>query len=104
MSLCTHINQAGLDLIKRFEGLKLRAYRCSAGVLTIGYGSTIDVHEGQVITQAQADDLLRADLHDAEAAVTKLIAVPLNDNEFSALVSFTYNLGSGAPRASSANG
>jgi lysozyme len=89
-------NAAGLALIKRFEGLKLRAYTCSAGVWTIGYGSTRAVRPGMVITQADADARLREDLSDAEEAVAILIDVPLSPNEFSALVSLVYNIGAGA--------
>ena len=91
-----HINKAGLNLVKQFEGLKLRAYRCPAGVWTVGYGSTRDVHAGMVITQAEADQRLRDDLKDAEEAVERLVKVLLNDNEYSALVSFVYNVGASA--------
>jgi lysozyme len=87
---------AGIELIKRFEGVKLRAYRCPAGVLTIGYGSTRAVRPGMVITQAEADARLRDDLSDAEEAVAILIDVPLNPNEHAALVSLVYNIGAGA--------
>jgi lysozyme len=89
-------NQAGIDLIKRFEGVKLRAYRCPAGVLTIGVGSTKGVHAGMVITQAEADERLRDDLQDAEEAVERLVKVPLNENEHAALVSLVFNIGAGA--------
>ena len=89
-------NQAGIDLIKRFEGVKLRAYRCPAGVLTVGVGSTKGVREGMVITQAEADERLRDDLGDAEAAVERLVNVPLNPNEHAAIVSLVFNIGSGA--------
>jgi GH24 family phage-related lysozyme (muramidase) len=90
------INQAGLELIKNFEGLKLEAYLCPAKVPTIGYGTTTGVKMGDRITAAQAEALLRKDVEKFEAAVRKLVTVPLNDNQFSALVSFTYNLGAGA--------
>lgn len=90
-----HINDAGLDLIKQFEGLELTAYRDSVGVLTIGYGHTgPDVKEGMKITEAQADALLREDVTEAEDAVSRLCPVT-TDNQFSALVSFTFNLGEG---------
>ena len=89
-------NAAGLDLIKRFEGVKLRAYRCPAGVWTIGVGSTKGVHEGMVITQAEADERLRDDLQDAEDAIERLVTVPLNENEHAALVSLVFNIGAGA--------
>jgi len=92
----THINEAGLELIKSFEGLRLEAYRCPAGVPTIGYGTTTGVKMGTRITKAEAEALLRRDLEKFEAAVRSLVKVPLTDNQFSALVSFTYNLGAGA--------
>lgn len=91
------INTAGLDLIKTFEGCKLTAYLCPARVWTIGYGSTgPHVRKGLTITQAEADQLLRDDLARFEAAVSRLVSVPLNDNQFSALVSFAFNVGIGA--------
>ena len=90
------INQAGLDLVKRFEGLKLRAYRCPAGVWTVGHGSTKGVHAGQVITPAEAEARLRDDLQDAEEAVERLVRVPLTDNEFSSIASLAFNIGEGA--------
>ncbi|MDX2211670.1 MAG: lysozyme [Oculatellaceae cyanobacterium bins.114] len=90
------INQAGLDLIKQFEGLRLEAYLCPAKVPTIGYGTTAGVKMGDRITAEQAEDLLRKDVEKFEKAVNSAVTVPLTDNQFSALVSFTYNLGAGA--------
>ncbi len=88
------INQAGIDLIKKFEGCKLKAYRCPAKVWTIGYGHTKDVREGQKISQHQADVILASDLEVYAESVADLTAkLALTDNEFSALVSFAYNLG-----------
>lgn len=87
-------SQNGIDLIKKFEGCKLTAYKCSAGVLTIGYGHTAGVKEGQKITQEQADNYLKLDLKVYEKHVNNL-NLPLNQNQFDALVSFTYNCGSG---------
>jgi len=88
------IGKAGLDLVKSFEGLKLTAYRCPAGILTIGYGSTgPHVTAGKVITEAQADDLLQDDLNRFEKAVTRLVTVPLTQNQYDALVSFAFNVG-----------
>ena len=93
------ISAAGIALIKRFEGCRLTAYKCSAGVWTIGYGHTSGVHSGQVITQAQADALLRQDLEKFERYVNSTAYVPitaqLNDNQFAALVSFAFNCGQG---------
>ena len=94
------INQAGLDLIKRFEGCKLRAYRDPVGVWTIGYGHTKTTRPGQQITKEQAEALLRQDIAEFEQAVESLIDVPLTDNQFGALVSFAFNVGAGALRRS----
>jgi len=94
------INAAGLEIVKRFEGLRLRAYRDPVGIWTIGYGHTRTAHSGMTLTQQQAEDLLRDDLREAERAVSRLVIAPLNDNEFAALVSFTFNLGQGNLSAS----
>jgi lysozyme len=91
------INAAGLQLIKRWEGLRLDAYICPAGVWTIGYGSTGDhVYPGQVITEPEAEELLRKDLWRFEDCVSSRVTVGLTDNEYAALVSFTFNCGCGA--------
>jgi len=91
------INQAGIDLIKRWEGLRLEAYYCSAGVITIGYGSTGEhVYAGMTITEAEAERLLRLDLQRFEDSVSKSVKVLLNDNEYAALCSFSFNVGCGA--------
>lgn len=90
-----HINAIGLEKIKSFEGVRLKAYQDSVGVWTIGYGHTKNVRPGQVITQGEADQLLRDDLLDAERAVSSLVKVNLTDNQFAALVSFVFNLGAG---------
>ena len=79
--------------IQQWEGLRLAAYRDGAGVWTIGYGSTSNVREGMVITQAEADKRLRDDLAEAEYAVSRLVKVELTDNQFGALVSFVFNVG-----------
>lgn len=88
------ISQTGIDLIKQFEGCKLAAYKCPAGILTIGYGHTGGVRDGQVITQAQAEMLLREDLIKFEVKVAKYEKYCWRQHEFDALVSFAYNLGS----------
>ena len=88
------INQAGLDLIKQFEGLELEAYVCPTGHLTIGYGHTGNVNEGDVITEEEAEDLLRKDVKSFEKEVFALLTVDVNTNEFSALVSLAFNIGS----------
>lgn len=88
-----NVNQATIDLIKSFEGDKLKAYQDSVGVWTIGYGHTHGVHAGQVITQAQAEQFLRDDLSQFEDHVEQLVTTHLTDNQFGALVSFAYNCG-----------
>lgn len=90
------INAKGLRLLKSFEGLRLNAYIDAVGVLTIGYGTTSGVVPGMKITEAQAEDFLKRDLARFENAVKSLVKVPLNEDQFSALVSFTYNVGEGA--------
>lgn len=88
------ISQKGLSLIKSFEGLELRAYKDSVGVVTIGYGSTgPHVFMGQVITEQQAEALLLSDVSRFEKGVMETVKVPLNQNQFDALVSFSFNLG-----------
>ncbi len=95
-----HTNQNGIDLIKKYEGLRTEAYRDAVGIWTIGYGHTDGVQQGQHISEAEAESFLRQDLHHAEAAVERLVNVPLNDNQFAALVAFTFNLGAGSLAAS----
>lgn len=96
------INEAGLKLVKEFEGCYLKAYKCSAGVWTIGYGHTGKVGgksicEGMTITKEKATDLLKEDMAAFEKAVTNCSALTFepNENQFSALVSFAFNCGSG---------
>ena len=94
------INQAGLDLVKRNEGLRLRSYRDVAGVWTIGYGHT-PAKAAQVITADEAEALLREDLGTAEVAVDAATHdVTTTDNQFSAMVSLAFNIGVGAFRGS----
>ena len=90
------INAAGLALVKAQEGLRLQAYPDEGGVWTIGYGHTKGVAPGAVISGAQAEMLLEADLAQAERAVSDLVYVPLTDNQFAALVDFVFNEGAGA--------
>ncbi|MCD7764386.1 MAG: lysozyme [Lachnospiraceae bacterium] len=88
-------SDTGLELIKQFEGCKLTAYQDSVGVWTIGYGHTSGVKRGQTITQAQATAYLKADLATAEACVNKYYSTyKWNQNQFDALVSFAFNIGS----------
>lgn len=92
-----HITQDGIDLIKRFEGFSSTVYICPAGYPTIGYGHLVRSGESFTdITEAVAEGLLRKDVGAAERAVLRLVNVPLTDGQFDALVSFTFNLGSGA--------
>ena len=99
----TKLSQAGLDLIKGFEGYhralpdgRCIAYRCPAGVWTLGWGATEGIKPGMIWTRAQAEAGLRRELATFEAGVLKLVSVDLNQNEFDALVSFAYNCGLGA--------
>ena len=114
------INQAGVDLIKSFEGIEdgdpktvnLDAYLCQANVATIGWGHAV-VWDGKQlkgkpglakskeiypngISMAEAEQLLKLDLHRFERAVNSLVKVPITDNQFAALVSFAFNVGEGA--------
>lgn len=95
-----HITARGLELIKSFEGFSTVIYLDSAGLPTIGYGHLIKTNETELfkagITKSKAEKLLKADVIIAERAVLRLITAPLNNNQFDALVSFTFNLGSGA--------
>lgn len=91
-----NLSAKGLALIKKHEGLRLKAYRCPAGVLTIGYGHTgPDVKEGLEINQAKANCLLDSDVRFAVKKVNELVKKPITQNQFDALASFTFNLGSG---------
>lgn len=94
------INKAGKDLIKRFEGCKLKAYKCPANVWTIGFGNTFyedgtKVKEGEVITQERADELFDIIISDFVRMTDVLVKSNVTENNFSALVSFTFNVGTG---------
>lgn len=93
-----HITKEGLALIKRFEGFEPEVYLDAACLPTIGYGHLIRPGEdfSKGITEREAEILLAKDVQVAERAVLRMINVPLTDGQFDALVSFTYNLGSGA--------
>ncbi len=93
-------NQNGLLLIKSFEGIKLEAYRDPVGIWTIGYGTTRNVKPRMRISKARAIELLQEDLARFEKSIHEAVRVPINDNQFSALASFTYNVGPGAFRDS----
>ena len=87
------ISAEGLSLIKKFEGCELEAYKCSAGVWTIGYGHTKGVEEGMTITKDQAEEMLLEELVEYEKAVEEAVHNQLDQCMFDALVSWTYNLG-----------
>ena len=98
-----NLSDSGLDLIKSCEGYHkalpdggCAAYLCPAGVPTLGWGATEGVKIGDVWTRAQAEEALRRELAKHEAAVTRLVTVDLKQGQFDALVSFSYNVGSGA--------
>ena len=86
-------SEAGIILIKSFEGCRTEAYQDAVGVWTIGYGHTIDVKEGMTITQHQCDVMLEVDIETYENYVKKQVKVSLTQNQFDALVSWVYNLG-----------
>jgi lysozyme len=88
-----NISQEGISLIKKFEGCELEAYKCAAGVWTIGYGHTKDVKEGDSILKEDAESMLMHELQKYCNDVDIAVKVDLKQNEFDALVSWTYNLG-----------
>jgi lysozyme len=90
----------GIALIKKFEGCELEAYQCSANVWTLGYGHTAGVSEGDTCTEEDAETMLAEDLREFENYVNDLVTSDLSQNEFDALVAWTYNLGPGALRES----
>lgn len=99
--MAREISRDGLALIKLFEGLRLQAYADIVGVATIGWGHTKtvtkeDVRNRRSINLAQAEALLKSDLKVYENAVDKAVKVPLNDNQFAALVSLCFNIGTSA--------
>lgn len=87
-------SQNAYDIIKKYEGLRLEAYRCPAGVLTIGYGHTKGVKEGMKINRAEADIYLVSDVAGSERFLDSL-GLSLNQNQFDALVSLIFNIGIG---------
>lgn len=99
------VSDKGLNIIKKYEGLRLTAYKCPAGVWTIGYGHTAGVSQGMRCTVAEAEAYLLADVASAEKAVQKYDTYyNFDQNEFDALVSFTYNCGSGNLKKLTSNG
>ena len=95
------ISKTGIDLISSFEGIRLNAYDDGVGVWTIGIGTTVypngvKVKKGDTCTEAQAKAYMAHDLKKFEAAVNNAVKIPLNQNQFDALVSLAYNIGTGA--------
>jgi lysozyme len=103
MTTPVKLSDAGVDLIKGFEGYhrslpdgRCIAYKCPAGVWTLGWGATVGIKPGMIWTRDEAEAALRRELATFEAGVVRLVTVPLNQNEYDALVSFAYNCGLGA--------
>ena len=88
-----NISQEGLSLIKKFEGCELKAYRCPANVLTIGYGITKNVTENMEISQEEADEMLNEEITEYEEYVNNMVKVPLEQNQFDSLCAWVFNLG-----------
>jgi lysozyme len=88
-----NISKEGLALIKKFEGCELKAYRCPANVLTIGYGVTKGVTEDMEITQQEADEMLAGELIEYTEYINNMVKVALNQGQFDALTAWIYNLG-----------
>ena len=88
-----NISQEGISLIKKFEGCEFKAYKCAAGKWTIGFGRIKNVKEGDTCTQEQAEEWLKEELLVYGSYVNSAVTVPLEQNEFDALVAWTYNLG-----------
>ena len=97
-----HINEHGIEIVKSFEGLSLKPYLCPANVWTVGYGATRSSTGGPIdldmepISEAEAETLLIRDLESSEGWVSRLIKTALTENQYSALTSFTFNVGAGA--------
>lgn len=95
------VSEAGLALIRKFEGLRLSDYICPGGIRTIGYGHTgADVKQGMKISVDQANELLLGDVAKFERSVNELVTVAMTQGMFDALVSFTFNLGAGSLKRS----
>lgn len=102
------INRATVDLVKEFEGFSAKAYKCPAGIWTIGYGTTANAgvgiapKEGMTISRSDAEGYLHGALEKFAAQIEDAITAPINENEFGAFVSLAYNIGPSAFRKSSA--
>jgi len=93
-------SEEGLALIKKFEGCELKSYRCSANVLTIGFGRIKEVKEGDTCSQEQAEEWLAEELPEYESYINDMVDVDLTQNQFDSLVSWVYNLGPSNLKAS----
>ena len=97
-----HINERGIEMVKSFEGISLKPYLCPANVWTVGYGATRSSTGGPIdpdmeaISETEAEALLIRDLGSSEGWVRRLIKTALTENQYSALTSFTFNVGAGA--------
>ena len=97
-----HINERGIEMVKIFEGISTKPYLCPANVWTVGYGATRSSTGGPIdldmepISETEAEALLLRDLESSEGWVSRLIKTALTENQFSALTSFTFNVGAGA--------
>ena len=97
-----HINEHGIQIVKVFEGFSLKPYLCPANVWTVGYGATVGSDGGPIdldiepISETEAEALLLRDLESSEGWVSRLIKTALTENQYSALTSFTFNVGAGA--------
>lgn len=101
------VNKAGIDLIKQWEGCKLKAYKDVAGIWTVGYGLTsragfIEVGPDTTLTQDEADWYLEKVVDDFASKIRPMVSPPVNENQFAAFVSLAYNIGTGAFSRSSA--
>jgi lysozyme len=94
------VSQRLIDMIKGFEGFREYPYTCPGGALTIGYGTTMKPGQYTSVTKEQAEAMLRKTVSGFESSIKKLVKVPLNQNQYDALVSFTYNVGAGALKRS----
>jgi lysozyme len=88
-----NISEEGISLIKKFEGCELNAYKCPAGVWTIGYGITKSVKKGDTITKEQAEEMLKEELKEYQGYVNHYVEVDLQQCQYDALVSWVFNLG-----------
>ena len=97
-----HINERGIEIVKRFEGISTKPYLCPANVWTVGYGATVGSDgrpidpDMEAVSEHEAEALLLRDLESSEGWVSWLIKTALTENQFSALTSFTFNVGAGA--------